>query len=131
MTYVTEANLTDLSAERWSQVPDTRLRRVMTALVRHLHGFVREVEPTGDEWFAAIDFLTRTGKACTDKRQEFILLSDVLGVSMLVETINDREATGATASTVEGPFHLYGAPELAAGASMADGAPGTPCPWYP
>ena len=127
MPYVTEANLTDLAVERWSQVPDPRLRQVMTALVRHLHGFVREVEPTGDEWFAAIDFLTRTGKLCTDKRQEFILLSDVLGVSILVDAINHRGASGATASTLEGPFHIHGAPERDAGASMADGAPGTPC----
>jgi hydroxyquinol 1,2-dioxygenase len=127
MTYVTENNLTELAIERWSNIPDPRLRQVMTALVKHLHGFVREVEPTGAEWFAAIDWLTRTGKLCTDKRQEFILASDVLGVSMLVDAINNRLATAATPSTVEGPFHIHGSPELGAGANMAAGAPGEPC----
>jgi hydroxyquinol 1,2-dioxygenase len=127
MHYVTETNLTDLAIERWSDIDDPRLRQVMTALVRHLHAFVREVEPTGPEWSAAIDFLTRTGKTCTDVRQEFILLSDVLGVSMLVDAINNRLATGATPTAVEGPFHIHGSPEVADGANMADGAPGVPC----
>ncbi len=127
MTYVTEANLTDLAIERWSNIPDPRLRQIMTALVKHLHGFVREIEPTPAEWFAAIDWLTRTGKLCTEKRQEFILASDVLGVSMLVDAINNRLATGATPSTVEGPFHVQDSPEMADGSNMAAGAPGEPC----
>lgn len=127
MPYVTEENLTDLAAERWSQIPDPRLREVMTALVRHVHAFVREVEPTQQEWMTAIDWLTRTGKLCTDKRQEFILFSDVLGVSMLLDAINNRLDTGATPTTVEGPFHVPDAPELADGANMAAGAPGIPC----
>ena len=127
MTYVTEENLTDLAVERWSNIPDPRLRQIMTALVKHLHGFVREIEPTPAEWFAAIDWLTRTGKLCTEKRQEFILASDVLGVSMLVDAINNRLATGATPSTVEGPFHVQDSPEMADGSNMAAGAPGEPC----
>src|SRR5215211_5346570 len=106
MTYVTEENLTDLPIERWSNIPDPRLRQTMTALVKHLHAFVREVEPTQQEWFAAIQWLTRVGHKCDDKRQEFILCSDVLGVSMLVDAINNRLATGATPTTVEGPFHI-------------------------
>lgn len=127
MTYVTEENLTDLALERWSRIPDPRLREVMTAFVKHLHAFVREVEPSRGEWATAIDWLTRTGKLCTDKRQEFVLASDVLGVSMLVDAINNRLATGATPTTVEGPFHVHGSPEMADGADMAEGAPGEPC----
>ena len=127
MAYVTEHNLTDLAAERWADIPDPRLRQVMTALVRHAHAFVREVEPTQPEWFAAIDFLTRTARHCTDKRQEFVLFSDVLGISMLVDAINHRLPGAATPTTVEGPFHLPAPPEKANGESMAEGAPGIPC----
>ena len=127
MPYVTEENLTDVVRERWTDIPDPRLRQIMTAAIKHLHAFVREVELTEAEWFTAIDWLTRTGKMCTDKRQEFILASDVLGVSMLVDAINHRLPTGATPTTVEGPFHVADAPELAHGGDMAKGAPGIPC----
>jgi hydroxyquinol 1,2-dioxygenase len=127
MPYVTEENLTDLAIERWSNIPDPRLRQVMMSAIKHLHGFVREVQPTPQEWFAAIDWLTRTGKMCDDKRQEFILASDVMGVSMLVDAINNRSVTGATPSTVEGPFHIPHSHEFADGADMAKGAPGIPC----
>jgi hydroxyquinol 1,2-dioxygenase len=127
MPYVTEDNLTDVVRQRWTEIPDPRLREVMQSLIKHLHAFVRDVELTEAEWFTAIDFLTRTGKMCTDKRQEFILASDVLGVSMLVDAINHRLSTGATPTTVEGPFHVPDAPELANGADMAKGAPGIPC----
>jgi hydroxyquinol 1,2-dioxygenase len=127
MAYVTESNLTDVARERWSDIPDPRLRQIMTALVKHVHAFVREIEPSQAEWATAVDWLTRTGKLCTDKRQEFILFSDVLGVSMLVDAINNRLATGATPTTVEGPFHVPASPELADGANMAENAPGTPC----
>ena len=119
-------NLTDLAAERWGNIADPRLRQVMTSMIKHLHGFVRDVEPTPQEWFAAIDWLTRTGKMSTDKRQEFILGSDILGVSMLVDAINHRLPTGATPTTVEGPFHVKDSPELTSGDNMADGAPGEP-----
>ena len=127
MPYVTEENLTDIVRQRWTDIPDPRLREVMQSLIKHLHAFVREVKLTEAELFTAIDFLTRTGKMCTDKRQEFILASDVLGVSMLVDAINHRLSTGATPTTVEGPFHVAGAPELANGADMAKGCPGIPC----
>ena len=127
MPYVTEENLTDIVRQRWQDIPDPRLRQVMGAAIKHLHAFVREVEPTNAEWFKAIDFLTRTGQMCYEKRQEFILMSDVLGVSMLVDAINHRLASGATPSTVEGPFHVPDAPEVANGESMAKGAPGIPC----
>jgi hydroxyquinol 1,2-dioxygenase len=127
MPFVTESNLTDLAVERWKNIPDPRLRLIMTSLIKHLHGFVREVELTEAEWATAIDWLTRTGKMCTEKRQEFILASDVLGVSMLVDAINHRLATGATPTTVTGPFHVHDSPELTSGANMADGAPGIPC----
>ncbi len=127
MPYVTESNLTEIARERWSNIPDPRLREIMTALVKHVHAFVREIEPTQAEWASAIDWLTRTGKMCTDKRQEFILFSDVLGVSMLMDAINNRLATGATPTTVEGPFHVPASPEFADGANMAQDAPGLPC----
>src|SRR5215470_17666410 len=126
MPYVTESNLTDIARERWSNIADPRLRAIMTALVKHVHAFVREVEPTEAEWATAIDWLTRTGKMCTDKRQEFILFSDVLGVSMLVDAINHRVPTGATPTTVEGPFHVAEAPERGVGENMTEGAPGEP-----
>jgi hydroxyquinol 1,2-dioxygenase len=127
MPYSTEENLTDLAVERWSNIPDPRLRKIMTSLVKHLHGWVRDIEPTEAEWFAAIDFLTRTGKICDNKRQEFILLSDTLGVSMLVDAINHRLASKATPSTVTGPFHIEGSPEVNNGESIAGDAPGIPC----
>jgi hydroxyquinol 1,2-dioxygenase len=127
MPYVTEQNLTDIVLERWKNIPDPRLRQVMQAAVKHLHAFVREIEPSEAEWFTVIDWLTRTGKMCTEKRQEFILASDVLGVSMLVDAINHRLPTGATPTTVEGPFHIPNSPQLADGADMAQGAPGVPC----
>jgi len=126
MAYVTEQNLTDVVLERWQQIPDPRLRQIMQAAIKHLHAFVREVEPTGGEWFTTIDWLTRTGKMCTEKRQEFILASDVLGVSMLVDAINHRVPTGATPTTVEGPFHVADAPERGIGENMTEGAPGEP-----
>ena len=127
MPFVTEKNLTDIVSERWKNIPDPRLRRIMGSLIGHLHAFLHEIEPTEAEWMTAIDWLTRTGKMCTDKRQEFILASDVLGVSMLVDCINHRLATAATPNTVTGPFHIHDSPELANGADMAPGAPGIPC----
>src|SRR5258708_9618068 len=127
MPHVTEANLTDIALERWKNIPDPRLRQIMTSLIKHMHGFVREVELTEAEWATAIDWLTRTGKMCTEKRQEFILASDVLGVSMLVDSINHRLATRATPTTGTGPFHVHDSPELEQGANMPHGAPGIPC----
>jgi protocatechuate 3,4-dioxygenase beta subunit len=106
---------------------DDRFREVMQALAGHLHAFVREVEPSYAEWEAAIDFLTRTGQACTGTRQEFILLSDVLGVSTLVDAINNRASGPATESTVLGPFHVAGAPARALGDDIALDGQGEPC----
>jgi catechol 1,2-dioxygenase len=89
---------------------DPRLRRILTSLVTHLHDFVKDVQLTTDEWEAGIEFLTATGRKCDDLRQEFILLSDVLGLSMLVETVNHRAVRDATEQTVLGPFHMVESP---------------------
>ncbi|MGH1571115.1 intradiol ring-cleavage dioxygenase [Methylobacterium sp. P31] len=110
-----EFNITAAVLAQIAGTPDPRLKRLMTSLVRHLHDFVRDVEPTVDEWNAAIAFLTRTGQMCTDRRQEFILLSDTLGVSMLVDAINHRMPDGATETTVLGPFYVERAPEARLG----------------
>ncbi|TMR01591.1 6-chlorohydroxyquinol-1,2-dioxygenase [Actinomadura soli] len=122
-----EERSADVVAAGFAATPDPRLRLVLTSLVRHLHGFVKDVELTEREWAAAIEFLTATGKACTGTRQEFILLSDVLGASMLVETINNRAGGGLTESTVEGPFHLVASPPRELGADIAEDGKGTPC----
>jgi hydroxyquinol 1,2-dioxygenase len=127
MPYVTEQNLTDVVLDRWKAVPDPRLKQVMQSLIKHLHSFVRDVEPTEAEWAKAIGFLTAIGHKSDDKRQEFILFSDVMGVSMLVDTLNHRLDTGATPTTVEGPFHVPDAPEFGDGGNMAAKAPGIPC----
>lgn len=119
-----EASLTEAVIRRFGETPDPRLRQVMQALVRHLHAFVRDVEPSFAEWQAAIGFLTRTGQTCDDRRQEFILLSDTLGVSMLVDAINHRVAAGATPTTVLGPFHVENAPIMPLGTELAATAPG-------
>ena len=105
---------------------DPRLYEVVTSLVKHLHGFVKEVEPTNAEWMQGIRFLTKTGHMCTDWRQEFILLSDVLGVSMLVETINNRKPSGATETTVLGPFYISDAPRYPSGANICLDGKGEP-----
>jgi hydroxyquinol 1,2-dioxygenase len=127
MALETGADFTKSVLKRWEDIPDPRLREVMQSAIKHLHGFVSDVKPTGAEWFKAIQFLTAIGHKCDDKRQEFILASDVMGVSMLIDDINNRRVDGATPSTVEGPFHIPDAPEVAHGADMAKGAPGIPC----
>jgi hydroxyquinol 1,2-dioxygenase len=112
----------DITAEalaRFAETPDPRLRRIMLSLIGHLHAFVKDVELTEAEWFQAIEILTEAGKMCSDKRQEFILFSDTLGVSMVVDLIDHRKPEGATESTVFGPFHRLGAPEMAAGGNIA------------
>jgi hydroxyquinol 1,2-dioxygenase len=105
---------------------DPRLARVIEALVRHAHAFVREVGLTEREWAQAIDFLTRTGKLCTDTRQEFILLSDVLGITMLVDAVNNRRAASATGNSVLGPFFREDRPQYPDGADVSGGLHGTP-----
>src|SRR4051812_14385349 len=123
---VTEENITDLAAERWATARDPRLAELMTALVRHLHDFAREVRLTEAEWMTAIQWLTRTGQISDDKREEFILASDVLGLSMLVVQMNPRLDPAAPPATVLGPFHIEGSPEFGYGGDMSDGVPGTP-----
>ena len=126
MRLVTEDNITDLAAARWGTAHAPRLAQIMQALVRHLHDFAREVRLTEAEWMAAIQWLTRTGQISDEKREEFILASDVLGLSMLVVQMNHRLEPGATPATVLGPFHIEGSPELEYGADMSQGLPGTP-----
>jgi hydroxyquinol 1,2-dioxygenase len=123
----TEDDITAEVLRRIEATPDPRLREIMRSLIRHLHGFVRDVQLSEPEWFAAIEFLTDTGRMCNDRRQEFILLSDTLGVSMVVDLINHRKPDGATESTVFGPFHRDGAPEMPPGGNIAPrDADGTP-----
>jgi hydroxyquinol 1,2-dioxygenase len=122
-----DAELTATVEASFETTPDPRLREVMQSLVRHLHAFAGEVELTEAEWFGAIDFLTRTGHITNDKRQEFVLASDVLGLSMLVIGINHRYPNGATESTVFGPFFIEGSPGYENGDDLANGAPGIPC----
>ena len=113
--------------ERFAQTEPARFRELMQALVRHLHAFAREVQLTEDEWFAAIQFLTRVGQTCTDTRQEMIMLSDVLGLSMQVIGINHPAVDGSTESTVFGPFYIADPKVYPNGADLANGAVGQPC----
>jgi hydroxyquinol 1,2-dioxygenase len=123
----TEETATGAVVASFEGAADPRLREILGSLVRHLHGFVREVEPTFEEWERAIGFLTATGQTCDDTRQEFILLSDVLGVTMLVDAINHRTATEATDSTVLGPFHMVTSPRRELGDTIDLVATGEPC----
>ncbi|KAF0845326.1 dioxygenase family protein [Nocardia caishijiensis] len=113
--------------DSFEATPDPRLREVMRSLVRHLHAFARDIRLTQDEWDAGIEFLTRAGHITDSKRQEFILLSDVLGLSVLTVAINEPDAAGATESTVFGPFFVADAPEIPLGGDIAQGAGGVPC----
>lgn len=116
----TEQNISDAVLAQ-IKAENSRLQQIMTSLIRHLHDFIRDIEPTEAEWLAAIQFLTRTGQMCDDKRQEFILLSDTLGASILVDAINHRMPAGATESTVLGPFYRDGATVLEHGTNIARG----------
>src|SRR5213082_2602619 len=115
----TEDDITAEVLARFSATPDPRLRQIMLSLIGHLHAFVKEVQLTEAEWFQAIEILTEAGKMCSDKRQEFILFSDTLGVSMVVDMIDHGKPDGATESTVFGPFHRLGAPEMPEGGNIA------------
>ncbi len=126
MRTVDEGTITDAVLDAMHGCDDPRLLEVMTALVRHLHDFAREVHLTEDEWFTGIRFLTEAGHITDDTRQEFILLSDVLGLSMLVTAQNHAKPPGATEATVLGPFFVEGAPEVEDGADIANGAKGPP-----
>lgn len=118
--------ITQAVLERVTGASDPRVRQISEALVRHLHDFIREVRPTQEEWAQGIAFLTDTGHMCTDTRQEFILLSDTLGVSMLVDAINHDHQQAVTESTVLGPFYVEGPPEMACGADISGDLAGEP-----
>lgn len=126
MLNLNEANLTDAVLAKLEYARDARFKEIMKSLVRHLHAFVRETQLTEEEWFAGIQFLTATGQKCDGKRQEYILLSDTLGVSMLVDAINHRKPGGATETTVLGPFYVPGAKNMPMWADIAQDAPGEP-----
>ncbi|GEL16515.1 6-chlorohydroxyquinol-1,2-dioxygenase [Pseudonocardia asaccharolytica DSM 44247 = NBRC 16224] len=119
--------MTDSVVASFTETKDDRLREVIQSLTRHLHAFAREVRLTQAEWEAGIRFLTRVGHITDDRRQEFILLSDVLGLSMLTVGINAPATEGATESTVFGPFFVADAPEIPLGSDIAQGAKGRPC----
>ncbi|WP_277184258.1 intradiol ring-cleavage dioxygenase [Caballeronia sp. BR00000012568055] len=121
-----EDTITKAVLDRLAGGADPRTRVIGEALVRHLHAFVKEIEPTEAEWAQAIAFLTETGQMCSDTRQEFILLSDTLGVSMLVDAINHRYAGRATETTVLGPFYVEDAREVPLGADISHAADGPP-----
>jgi hydroxyquinol 1,2-dioxygenase len=125
--YFTEAASAETVNARMGPHVDPRLAEVMESLVKHLHAFTVDVQLTTAEWNLAIDFLTRTGQLCSGERQEFILLSDVLGLSMLVDAINNRRPTGATESTVFGPFHVADAPVLPMGTDICLDGKGESC----
>jgi hydroxyquinol 1,2-dioxygenase len=127
MRNLTQDNITQAVIARMADTPDPRLKEIMTSLVQHLHAFAREVKLTESEWFRGIDFLTRVGHKTDDQRQEFILLSDTLGLSMLTVAMNNDKPAGCTESTVFGPFYVEGAPNFDLGEDVAQGAAGVPC----
>lgn len=127
MRNLNEDTITQAVIERFSRTPDPRLKEIMTSLVQHLHAFAREVRLTEEEWFKGIQYLTDTGQMCSDTRQEFILLSDTLGLSMLTVAMNNDKPAGCTEPTVFGPFFLEQAPEYQLGDDVANGAKGEPC----
>jgi hydroxyquinol 1,2-dioxygenase len=121
-----ENNITAAVIDRFANTSDPRLKEIMSSLVLHLHAFARDVRLSFAEWSYAIDFLTRTGQICSDKRQEFILLSDTLGLSMLVDVIDHPGSAGTTESTVLGPFYVASAPEMPPGSDVSGGLRGEP-----
>jgi hydroxyquinol 1,2-dioxygenase len=122
MRQFTEDNLTEAVVARLQKTKDARFREIMASAVKHLHAFAREVHLTEEEWFEGIKFLTAVGQKCDDKRQEFILLSDILGLSMMIVALNHKTVPGATEATVLGPFFAHGAKEYDYGADLREGA---------
>lgn len=122
MRQLTEDTLTEAVVARLKDVDNPRFKQLMTSLIRHLHEFTRDVQLTEEEWFEAIRFLTAVGQKCDEKRQEFILLSDVLGLSMLTVALNHKAEAGATEPTVLGPFFAHGAPEFEYGGDLTTNA---------
>lgn len=130
MTIQSADDLTRYVVQSFDQAKTERFREIMQSAVRHLHSFVREVQLTEAEWEQGIEFLTRTGQMCSDTRQEFILLSDTLGVSMQMVNINNPVHDKVTEATVFGPFYVEGAPEYENGGDISNGAKGEPCYVY-
>ncbi len=140
MTQLEAQDLAQAVVDRMADCQDPRFRQVMSSLVRHAHAFVQDVQLTPDEWMTAIQFLTATGKMCDEKRQEFILLSDTLGISMLVVAVDQAKGAAAhqakpgaqkpTEATVQGPFYWEGAPELELGADIGAGNAGEPAYYH-
>jgi hydroxyquinol 1,2-dioxygenase len=126
---LSDERLTQVVLESFDNAQSPRIKEVLQSLVKHLHAFAVDVQLTEEEWAYGIDFLTRTGHITDDKRQEFILLSDVLGLSMQVIGINHPVPDGATENTVFGPFFVANSPAYALGDDIANGASGTPC-WF-
>src|SRR4249920_3747402 len=122
MRQFTEDTLTDAVVARLKKADDPRFRQIMSSAVKHLHAFAREVQLTEEEWFEGIKFLTAVGQKCDDRRQEFILLSDILGLSMMIVALNHKTVPGATEATVLGPFFAHGAKEYEYGADLREGA---------
>lgn len=122
-----EEELVERVVRSFDDCADPRLRQLMVGLVRHVHAYIREVRLTEQEWGQAIDFLTRCGHITDDRRQEFILLSDVLGASMQTITVNHQAYGDATEATVVGPFFVEGSPEVPLGGDTSGGAAGEPC----
>ena len=122
------SDITQAVLDRLGDDTDPRFREIITGVVRHAHALVRELDLKPDEWMNAIQFLTKVGQTCDAKRQEFILLSDTLGISMLVVQLDQarrsRDLKGATEATVQGPFYWEGAPVLALGSDIGQGMPG-------
>ena len=126
MQNLDENTITDEAIRRMANSRDPRFKEILTSLTRHLHDFVREVKLTEEEWMKGIEFLTAVGQKCDDKRQEMILLSDTLGLSMLVVALNHQKPPGCTEATVFGPFHTDQAATFKNGDDMAMGAAGEP-----
>ena len=126
MTALIPSRLTDDVVASYKNCSDPRLQEIMISLVKHLHSFAREVKLTEAEWLKGVEFLTQVGQFCTETRQEFIALSDVLGLEMTVIELNDGTADGATEATLLGPFYIPDAPELAKGATVCGQPPGEP-----
>jgi protocatechuate 3,4-dioxygenase beta subunit len=126
MRNLTEDNLTDAVLATLSDTQDARLKTVMTSFIKHLHAFIRDVEPTDDEWLSGVQFLTDIGHMCHANRQEFILLSDTFGVTALKDAINSHSAEQVTEATLLGPFYREGAPEVPLLHNIAAGQPGEP-----
>jgi catechol 1,2-dioxygenase len=124
--FTEDASVEAVNSRIGTQV-DPRLKEVMASLVKHLHAFIKDVRLTQHEWEVAVDFLTRTGQICSQERQEFILLSDTLGASMLVDALNNRRPVSATENTVLGPFHVAGAPHRAMGTKITLDGKGETC----